>query len=175
MELELSDVDIAATVEHAAEGIRERLSEGGIALKLDLSRAGESFSADAHRLTQILFNLLSNAANFAPEGSAIDLRVTRNEEAIAFAVTDRGPGIAAEKVARMFERFEADPSGGRHSGAGLGLSIVKSFVELHQGAIAVDSAPGRGTTITCTFPLRPEGPGRRRLDGDGEPFEDAAE
>ncbi|MEF2550732.1 ATP-binding protein [Aurantimonas sp. A2-1-M11] len=173
MELDLSEVDIVSTVEHAVDGIRERLDEAGVTLRIDIDKAGRSFMADSHRLTQILFNLLSNAANFAPAGTAVDIVATRNPQTISFAVTDRGPGIPADQVDRVFERFEANPAGGRHSGAGLGLSIVKSFVDLHRGTIRIDSAPGRGTTVICDLPLDPAA--AQRGDEDGQTFEDAAE
>ncbi len=173
MELDLSEVDIVSTVEHAADGIRERLEEAEVTLRIDLDKAGETFMADSHRLTQILFNLLSNAANFAPAGTAVDVVATRGPRAISFAVTDRGPGIPADQIDRVFERFESNPAGGRHSGAGLGLSIVKSFVELHRGTICIQSAPDEGTTVICDFPLDPAAP--LRHDGDDQAFEDAAE
>ncbi len=163
MALDLSDVVIADTVEHAAEGMRERFDEAKVTLDIDLSDAGESFRADGHRLTQILFNLLSNAVNFAPTGTTVELKAQRSAGHISFAVTDRGPGIAPDNIDRIFERFEADPAGARHSGAGLGLSIVKSFVELHDGRIHIDSTPGVATTVICTFPLTQPGdepPGR---------------
>ena len=120
--------------------------------------------ADSHRLTQILFNLLSNAANFAPGG--IDRRRRRH------ARTARSPSpspiaapASADQIDRVFERFESNPAGGRHSGAGLGLSIVKSFVELHRGTIRIQSAPDEGTTVLCDFPLDTC---RRPLRHDGD-------
>ncbi|MCB8840001.1 PAS domain-containing sensor histidine kinase [Aurantimonas sp. VKM B-3413] len=173
MELDLSEVDIAKSVEQAVDGVRDRLDTADIRLTIDLSEAGESFLADGHRITQILFNLLSNAANFAPSGSTVDLKARRKGGMISFEVTDRGPGIAKEQIDRIFDRFEANPNGGRQSGAGLGLSIVKSFVELHHGVVDVASTPGRGTTVVCSFPL-----GRMPPDESGETetgFEDAAE
>ncbi|MCE7027897.1 PAS domain-containing sensor histidine kinase [Jiella avicenniae] len=153
MELELSDVDIARTVEQAADGVRDRFEAADISLRIDLADAGTSFNADGHRLTQILFNLLSNAANFAPAGSVVGVRVWRRGGQISFEVSDHGPGIASNQIDKIFERFEADPSGGRQSGAGLGLSIVKSFVELHHGHVEVRSTPGSGTAVICHFPL----------------------
>ncbi|KQT83974.1 PAS domain-containing sensor histidine kinase [Aurantimonas sp. Leaf443] len=152
MELDLADVDIARTVEHAADGIRDRLAEHEIALRIDISGAGETMRADGHRLIQVLFNLLSNAANFAPSGSTVDLVARREGEDVVFSVTDRGPGIPEDQIGRIFERFEANPVGGRQSGAGLGLSIVKSFVELHQGEVAIRTAKGGGTTVVCRLP-----------------------
>ncbi|SDO32993.1 PAS domain-containing protein [Aureimonas jatrophae] len=157
MDLDLSDVDIARTVEHAADAVGERMRDGDLTLTVDVAAAGTSFRADGHRVTQILFNLLSNAANFAPAGSTVGVRAWREKGDVVFAVTDEGPGIAPDAVAKLFERFESDPSGGRQSGAGLGLSIVKSFVELHGGRVEVGPGPrGRGTTVTCRFPATPD-------------------
>ncbi|BDA87028.1 alkaline phosphatase [Aureimonas sp. SA4125] len=152
MDLEMSDVDIAETVNKAAEAVRDRLKENDIGIDIDVSEAGESFRADEHRVTQILFNLLSNAANFAPAGSTIAVKAVRKRGEVAFLVHDEGPGIAPDQIARVFERFESDPVGGRNSGAGLGLSIVKSFLDLHKGSIAIDSSKGGGTTVICRFP-----------------------
>ena len=69
------------------------------------------------------------------------------------SVTDSGPGIPPEVQDRVFDRFETHSQGSRHRGAGLGLSIVRSFVELHGGAVTLNSAVGQGTTVVCTFPL----------------------
>jgi signal transduction histidine kinase len=71
---------------------------------------------------------------------------------VIFQVRDQGRGIPPDVQARVFERFESHTLGTRHRGVGLGLSIVRSFVELHGGRIDLASAPGAGTVITCTFP-----------------------
>ncbi|MBO0903424.1 PAS-domain containing protein [Jiella sp. MQZ13P-4] len=173
MELELSKVDIARTVEQAVDGVRDRFEAADIRLDVDLSEAGSSFLADGHRLTQILFNLLSNAANFAPAGSTVGVRAWRHQGMLSFEISDRGPGIATPNIEKVFDRFEANPIGGRQSGAGLGLSIVKSFVELHHGHVEVRSAAGKGTAFTCHFPLGTLPPGED-TDRD-EHFWDAAE
>lgn len=152
MDLEITDVNIRETAEKAAEAIRDRLKENDISVAVDVAGAGATFRADEHRVTQILFNLLSNAANFAPAGSTIGLKAIRENGEVAFLVRDEGPGIAPDQVARIFERFVSDPVGGRNSGAGLGLSIVKSFLDLHKGSIAIESAEDGGTTVTCRFP-----------------------
>jgi signal transduction histidine kinase len=71
---------------------------------------------------------------------------------VVFSVSDEGPGIPVEIKDRIFERFETHPLGSQHRGAGLGLSIVRSFVELHGGTVILDSDQGRGTTVICAFP-----------------------
>ena len=77
----------------------------------------------------------------------------RREDEVIFKVTDRGRGIAPDILERIFDRFESHTTGSRHRGVGLGLSIVRAFMELHGGRVYVDSAPGEGTTVTCVFPL----------------------
>ena len=72
---------------------------------------------------------------------------------MVFSVTDRGPGIPPEMLEKVFDWFESHALGSDHRGAGLGLSMVRSFVELHGGTVKLDSAVGDGTTVTCIFPL----------------------
>ncbi|MEO3997101.1 ATP-binding protein [Mesorhizobium sp. CAU 1732] len=157
MELEISEILIESTVNSAADLVAERLREHRIGLELDLGRAPSSFHADENRIRQVLFNLLSNAANYAPEGSTIRLRCESNPGGVAFSVHDDGPGIPDDVLESIFRRFEPRTNGGRHRGAGLGLSIVKSFVELHDGTVEIDTGEGRGTTVICRFPMAPEG------------------
>jgi signal transduction histidine kinase len=156
MELDITEVPVRQVVADAAELIRERLREHGIDLSIDVGGAPASFHADGSRVRQILFNLLANAANYAPEKSTIELSCRKAGNAVVFSVHDDGPGIAPEVIDSVFRRFEPRPNGGRRRGAGLGLSIVKSFVELHHGTVEIDSRPGRGTTVSCRFPLVPE-------------------
>jgi len=153
MTLDLGEVDIRATMEAAAEGVRDRLAEHGLALDIRADAGIGSFVADERRVRQILFNLLSNAVGFSPPGETITLSAERRQNAVLLSVADRGPGIPTNIQDRVFNRFETHTLGSRHRGTGLGLSIVRSFVELHGGTVTLDSAAGRGTTVTCIFPL----------------------
>jgi signal transduction histidine kinase len=153
MTLNLAAVDIRVTMEAAAEGVRDRLTEHDLKLDIRADAGIGSFTADERRLRQILYNLLSNAIGFSPKGETITLAADRRSDAVRFSVTDRGAGIPSEIMDRVFDRFETHTSGSRHRGTGLGLSIVRSFVELHGGTVTLDSALGRGTTVTCVFPL----------------------
>jgi signal transduction histidine kinase len=157
MQLNLGAVDIRRTMNEAAEGIRDRLVNSGIRLDTRVAADIGSFTADERRVRQILYNLLSNAIGFSPANGTVRLTAERTTAAVVFSVTDQGPGIPADKKDRIFKSFESDPLGSRHRGAGLGLSIVRSFVELHGGTVDVDSAVGRGTTVICTFPLEQTG------------------
>ncbi|WP_309086141.1 ATP-binding protein [Chelativorans sp.] len=155
MELEIGEVQIRPIVTAAAELVADRLREHNISLELAVDAAPVSFYADENRIRQILYNLLSNAANYAPQGGRITLSAKRVDDAVEFRVHDDGPGMPPEVLQTIFKRFEPRSNGGRRRGAGLGLSIVKSFVELHGGSVDVDTGPGRGTTVICRFPLAP--------------------
>jgi len=157
MQLDIAEVRIAETVGSAADLIAERLKEIGVRLELDIDGAPDAFQADGHRVRQILFNLLSNAANYAPEGGVITLSCRGDGNAIEFSVHDDGPGMSPEVLETIFRRFEPRTNGGRKRGAGLGLSIVKSFVELHGGSVRIETNKNNGTTVTCRFPVAPEG------------------
>jgi len=153
MTLNLGPVDIRKTMEAAAEGVQDRLVKSGITLEIHAPPEIGSFIADERRVRQSLFNLLANAVGFSPLGEIITFAAQRRRDAIAFSVTDRGPGIPAEVQNKVFDWFETHSLGSRHRGTGLGLSLVRSFVELHGGSVTLESTVGRGTTVTCVFPL----------------------
>ncbi len=153
MTLDRERVDIRATMDAAVEGVQDRLVKNNI--RLDLRAPGDigSFVADERRIRQILFNLLSNAVGFSPPGDTVVLAAERAPDKVTFTVSDHGPGISSEIKDKVFDWFESHTHGTHHRGVGLGLSIVRSFVELHNGTVRIDSVPGQGTTVVCTFPL----------------------
>jgi signal transduction histidine kinase len=153
MELNLGSVDIRKTMDAAAEGIQDRLVRSGIRLDIRAAPDIGSFTADERRVRQVLFNLLANAVGFSPAGETVTLSAQRLNDAVVFSVTDRGPGIPDEVKDKVFDWFETHSLGSLHRGTGLGLSLVRSFVELHGGTVTMDSAVGSGTTVTCVFPL----------------------
>ncbi|MBS0532217.1 MAG: PAS-domain containing protein [Proteobacteria bacterium] len=153
MTLELGPVDIRKTIEAAKEGIQDRLTRDHIVLTIDVDPNICNFTGDERRIVQVLYNLLANAVGFSPPDAAIAVSARRTEHSVVFAVTDAGPGIAANLQDKMFDWFESYSNGSRHRGAGLGLSLVRSFVELHGGKVRVESAVGKGTTVTCSFPI----------------------
>jgi signal transduction histidine kinase len=105
-------------------------------------------------LQPILTNLLANAIKYSPEGSAINLIVTRTDEAVIFQIQDRGIGIPAGDREKLFESFYRGENVGNIPGSGLGLTIVAKLVELQNGSIEVDSKVGLGTTFTVSLPLK---------------------
>jgi signal transduction histidine kinase len=153
MTLELGPVDIRRTIDNAAEGIQDRLKRDRIKLRIEVDPNIGTFVADGGRVVQVLYNLLANAVGFSPQDSTITLSAGRTKHHVVFAVTDLGPGIPPDVKDKVFDWFESHSNGSRHRGAGLGLPLVKSFVELHGGRVRVDSTVGRGTTVTCDFPV----------------------
>jgi signal transduction histidine kinase len=152
MKLELGPVDVGKTIDAAAEGIQDRLATDRIRLKVDVDPDIGSFIGDERRIVQVLYNLLANAVGFSPQEATVIVSARRTERSVIFAVTDSGPGIPPDVKDRVFDWFESRSHGSRHRGAGLGLSLVRSFVELHGGEVHVDSIVGKGTTVTCDFP-----------------------
>ena len=152
LELSLADVDLAQAMAAAAEGVQDRLAESSMHLQIVAMDGLGLFRADAQRMRQILFNLLSNAIGFSAPGQTITLAALRRGGEIVLKVSDQGRGIPAEVLERVFDRFETHTIGSKHRGLGLGLSIVRSLVELHGGKVLIDTAPGEGTTVTCVFP-----------------------
>ena len=153
MTLELGPVDVRKTIAAAAEGIQDRLTRDRIVLNVDVDSDIGNFIGDERRIMQVLYNLLANAANFSPPDAVITVSARRTEHSVRFAVMDEGPGIPPEVKDKAFDWFESHANGSRHRGAGLGLSLVRSFVELHGGRVHFDSTVKRGTRVVCDFPL----------------------
>lgn len=155
MRLEIEEVQVRETIDAASNLVAERMEEHRIGLELDIADAPKTILADGNRVRQVLFNLLVNAANYAPEDSTIRIGCRQTGDAVEFHVHDDGPGIPAESLDAVFKRFEPVANGGRRRGAGLGLSIVKGFVELHGGSVSIETSESSGTTVTCRFPVNP--------------------
>ena len=153
MTLELSEVDLPDVILRASEGLKDRILEQKLALKIETSPQLGLFRADQHRLRQIIFNLLSNAIGFSNAGQVIGISAAREDDQIVLHVTDHGRGIDPDVIHQVFDRFDSHTKGSRHRGAGLGLSLVRSFVELHGGTVSIWSKPGEGTRVTCRFPV----------------------
>jgi len=153
MKLELGPVNIENAIGAAAEGIQDRLATDRIQLKVDVAPKIGSFVGDERRVVQVLYNLLANAVGFSPHDATVTMSARRSEHHVVFTVTDSGPGIPPDVRDKVFDWFESHSGGSRHRGAGLGLSLVRSFVEMHGGTVSVASEVGKGTSISCEFPI----------------------
>jgi len=131
------------------------MEEAGIAFRFSAEPGLRPFKADRHRLLQVLINLLTNAMRHVPENSGkIELSLQQLPQNIEFRLQDNGPGISAEDIPHLFERFyRVDESRSRESGGtGLGLAIARSYVEAHGGSIWVESPPEQGACFIFTLP-----------------------
>jgi signal transduction histidine kinase/ActR/RegA family two-component response regulator len=152
---DLQRMDVAHVIESAVASVRPTADAKGIFLGSSLTSAG-SVNADSARLQQVIWNLLTNAIKFTPRGGKVTIELQEAAGHVIIAVSDTGQGIKAEFLPYVFDRFrQADASTTRrHGGLGLGLSIVKSLVEMHGGTVDVQS-PGedQGATFFVRLPL----------------------
>ncbi|WP_159952830.1 ATP-binding protein [Rhizobium sp. 18065] len=152
MQLDYSEIDLSDLLDDVSMQMTDRLQEGGVTLEIAAASQLGYVIADRQRLKQILIKLLTNAVNFAPEGSVVAMKCWREDTDFVFSVTDKGCGMSEEMLSTVFDRFSTHGKSGKRSGPGLGLSIVQSFVNLHSGKVSIDSAPGLGTTVHCRIP-----------------------
>jgi two-component system phosphate regulon sensor histidine kinase PhoR len=150
--LQLSPVPLTELVRHCLVLVEKRATDKGITLDASLV-VDVSVSADRGRLEQVMVNLLDNAVKYTPAGGRVTVSATEDAGMIKVSVADTGQGIPPQSLPRIFERFyRVDVGRSRdEGGTGLGLAIVKHIVQLHGGAIGVDSVPGKGTIFNFTI------------------------
>ena len=154
MELDKDTVDPHAILVNAFNLIKERARRKTIRVDFDCPPDIGWITADANRLTQAIFNLLTNAVTFTPKLGQVSLSATRDGDWIEITVSDSGPGIPQAERGRVQEPFgRLQDAEHRGDGPGLGLTIVKRFVELHGGGMAIRSNRARGTTVICRLPV----------------------
>ena len=153
--LNYEKIDIASLIGEVRMSIFSHASNKKIAVELKIDSSVENIRADRAKLRQILYNLISNAIKFTPERGRITVSAFKKEGMLEIKVSDSGTGLLKDYYEKMFMPFsQADPSAVlRSGGAGLGLYIVKNFVDLHGGKIYVDSEVGKGSTFTFTLPV----------------------
>ncbi|HMN37143.1 MAG TPA: PAS-domain containing protein [Hyphomicrobium sp.] len=155
LELKLQPLGVRSIIDSAILGIRERAVRAKLTIEIAVSDEVTEFMADEARMRQVLYNLLSNAVGFSRPGSTVGITCWRDRGFIVFCVEDQGVGIPKAELGRVFQRFVSGSRGGKHRGAGLGLSIVKNLVELHGGTIDIESEENSGTRVTVRIPERP--------------------
>jgi signal transduction histidine kinase len=164
MSLELESVGVYSVL-----GLtRERVLRKSLKLDFDCPEEIGLITADERGLKQALFNILSNSVKFTPEDGEITVSARRVEDNIIITFTDTGIGIPEGDHERIFGRFERDNQPEtRRTGAGLGLSLVQSFINLHGGDVELESEPGVGTKVVCRLPSRRADEDTQRLAGNG--------
>ncbi len=156
LHLHLGPVDLVAVVNAALDAVRPAFDAKEIKVVTHFEECLKILAGDADRLQQVVWNLLSNASKFTPPRGEVGISVTQDGEYAQIQISDTGPGIAAEFLPHVFERFrQADGSTTRtHGGLGLGLAIVRHLVELHGGVIAVENKTvPSGAVFTVRLPL----------------------
>ncbi len=158
LELQRETFDAHAMLVAALNLIQERARRKELKVTFDCPTDIGWMVADERRLKQVVFNLLSNAITYTPPRGSLRLEARRDGDEIVVSVSDTGVGIPTEARERVFEAFEkgdearTESAEATDAGVGLGLTIVKNFVELHKGQVEVKSQSGRGTTVTCYIP-----------------------
>lgn len=154
-------IDIAGSVERAVGVIRPQAEQEHRTLHVEIDGPLPRTVGDRQRLHQVLLNLLNNAVKYTAPGDTITVKATATEDSYTISIADTGPGIPAEQVPMLFQKFKRLPSAaGRSSGTGLGLVVARQIVEAHQGRIWVESELGEGSTFYVRLPALP-------LEADG--------
>ncbi|WP_082489109.1 hybrid sensor histidine kinase/response regulator transcription factor [Dyadobacter sp. Leaf189] len=160
LSLELSRKDVVNFIEDTCGQFTDLFGRRGIEFRIESSAAHFFMDFDANKLERILFNLLSNASKFTQKGGQVKLRIGQHEDVegkqwLDIAISDTGIGIPEDKHEKIFERFFQNDAGQSvlNQGSGIGLSIVREFVQLHQGSVSVQSQPGLGSTFTVRLPV----------------------
>ena len=147
-------VELASVVPIVLALFRERAEKKGVRLAADLPTTPLAVEGDRRALEHVLSNLVDNAVKYCPTGSSVVVSASQQDDRVRLVVADTGPGIPAEHLPRLFERFYRVDAGRSRElgGTGLGLSIVKHMVEAMRGAVSVESQVGKGSTFTVSLP-----------------------
>jgi len=148
-------VDLSTVIHMAVNVLRPQANAKQIVLLVDVAATLPSVMGDAQRLHQVLLNLLSNAIKYCRQGDTVTVTARREEDHLNIIVADTGPGIPADALPNIFERFYRVPGmEDRILGTGLGLTIARQIVEAHGGEIYAESEEGHGATFTFTLPVQ---------------------
>jgi len=153
MELDKEPVDLGAALTNVVAMIQERAKKRHLNIETDIGDDLGLVLVDERRIKQVIFNLFSNAIKFTPAKGKIKLSARKSDDGYEITVNDNGKGIPEDQLDQIFERFSKGDTTRQNAGAGLGLSLVKSFVELHGGHVKLTSTENIGTSVSCYLPL----------------------
>lgn len=168
LEVQRVPVRVQEVIKQVGNSLRPQLDAKHQRLELELERALPAVLGDSDRLTQILTNLLSNAAKYTPSGGRITVMARCARPLVEVAVRDTGIGMTPEEQAQVFTKFfrSRNKAAQAAGGTGLGLAITRQLVELHGGTMSFESEPGQGSTFRFTLPVAPFPAGS--WDGNGQ-------
>lgn len=152
LEPQLKEIDFAASAKEWLQSFRLLARKRHIKLDIEVPDEAMPVAVDPEMIERVVFNLMSNAFKFTPDNGSIAFTCSYTPACLRFSISDTGIGISSEHRHKVFDRFfQADSS--RKSGNGIGLSLVKSFVELHGGTITLDSTEGKGSCFSVEIPV----------------------
>ncbi|NUQ20890.1 MAG: HAMP domain-containing histidine kinase, partial [Gemmatimonadaceae bacterium] len=154
LSIERREEDMVILLFRAIEMFQPIADERGIALAAEVPPHLPKVFLDAERILQVLSNLLGNSIKFVGGGGSVTLRAVKEHGAVHVSVADDGPGIPAEELPHVFDRFWHSRRPSSPRGSGLGLAIAKGIVDAHRGRIWIESVVGEGTTVHLTLPVR---------------------
>jgi signal transduction histidine kinase len=156
LHLDFQLVEFESSIAAAVDAVRPTADAKRVQLNVRMERSGTLIAGDAHRLQQIVWNLLSNSVKFTPAGGAISVQLQRDDTHLRLSVSDTGRGIDPRFLPFVFDRFrQGDGAVRSHGGLGLGLSIARQLVEMHGGLIEASSeGEGKGATFMVYLPIR---------------------
>jgi signal transduction histidine kinase len=149
--LQRQEIRLRDLLDRTLEALEPRLQAGDV--RIDCRVPDFRLTADGERLAQVFMNLLDNAVKYSPPDSTVTVSAHADGDSVFVRVQDQGPGIKAEDLPRVFDRFFMSDPSRTGSGTGLGLTIARRIVEAHGGTIAASSGPGRGSTFTVQLPV----------------------
>ena len=166
IKLEAKLTATAALLNAALVEVRDTVFENDLTIRV-LKASDVKIMVDPALMERVLVNLLTNAIKYAPTGSAIDLEMEVKDQQLYFSIQDQGPGIPAEKLTEIFDRYsQVDDGSSRHHSTGLGLTFCKQVIEAHGGTIAASSEPGEGARFWFVLP---------GIEGEAQPVQIAME
>jgi signal transduction histidine kinase len=157
LRLEFQHQPLAAIVDAAVDAVRPAAAAKQISLAIDIPDDDTTLLCDPSRMQQVIWNLLTNAIKFSPDGGHVDVTVFQEPGRFCVSVADSGPGIDPDFLPHVFDPFRQQEGHvvRQHGGLGLGLAIVQHIVELHGGSVSVTGGPG-GATFVVSVPVQPE-------------------
>jgi two-component system sensor histidine kinase BaeS len=150
LKLKKEPTDLRMLIRDTAAAFQAQADSAGVALTVEAGDDLPWLELDPGRIRQVLSNLLANALRYSPSGGVVSIRYSQGEGQALAEVRDTGPGIPADELGHIFERFYKSTDSG---GMGLGLAIAKHLVEAHGGTLTAKSTPGQGTSMQISLPL----------------------
>ena len=155
LNLDMQEVLLKKTIQNSLDRLQSEIKEHDLTVKVDIPNDDVVLIADRERLQQVLYNLISNAVNFSPDGGKIAITGKTGATMVEIAISDEGQGVPDNMKNTIFDRFESGGVANQRQGTGLGLSIVKSLVNLHGGRVFVETTEAGGARFVCQFPRNP--------------------